>query len=206
MKDVLYGVALQRQGHARTFTTATELVVVIQHPPSTTSRPLQRLQEHACNLYDRLRDAGDSSLEVFQVRLWRMTGSVGRGKRNILGDGLHWLTGLATSEEVEEVRHQAADLVSTLGQQDVAIRGTVACIKADRQWLSDVSKRTNELSRTLVSYQGVLTNVSGTLDTVIHNQSILVMRSDLHNVFTFLENTQTDVKEYLDSPWHTAAI
>ncbi len=76
-------------GPCCTFTTATELVVVLQHPPPMTSRSLQHLQEHIWSLYDRLRDVRDSSLEVFQERLWRMTGSVGHGKRNILGDGLH---------------------------------------------------------------------------------------------------------------------
>ncbi len=107
--------------------------------------------------------------------------------------------GLATSEEVEKVQRQAMDLVNTLGQEDVAVCGTVACIKADRQWLSDVSNITNELSRTLASYQEVLTTVSGTLVTVIHNQWILVMRSDLHNVLTYLENTQTDERVFRQS-------
>ncbi len=121
---------MQLQGRARSFTEATEVVVVINHPTEVSYRSLQRIQEYAWKLYDSLDDVGDTRVMLY--REMRISGTSGRcRRRNILGDGLHWLTGLATSKEVEEVRQQVTDLLGTLHQHDIVIKDTIACVKAD---------------------------------------------------------------------------
>ncbi len=106
-KTVPYGVVMQRQGMARKFTEATEVVIVVTSPETTTTHPMQQLQEYAWSLFDMQHELGDDTMTIYQERLMRLSKTSDRRKRNILGDGLHCLTGLATSEEVEAVRHQA---------------------------------------------------------------------------------------------------
>ncbi len=53
-----------------------------------------------------------------------------RNRRNVLRDGLRWLTGAATLEDVQAVKDSVKEVADQLQHQDVAIRGTVACIMA----------------------------------------------------------------------------
>ncbi len=139
-KTVPYSVVMQRQGMARTLTEATEVVIVVTSPETTTTHQMQRLQEYAWSLFDMLHELGDDTMTIYQERLMRLSTTSDGRKRNILGDGLHWLTGLATSEEVEAVRRQATQLTTQLQRQDLAIRDTIACVKSDRQLVNSGRK------------------------------------------------------------------
>ena len=69
----------------------------------------------------------------------------GSNRRKVLGDGLRWVMGAATLEDVQAEKDSVKELADQLQHQDVVIRGTVACLKADHEEIAAVTTKANEL-------------------------------------------------------------
>ena len=137
-------LASEQDGDARVFMDATEVVFVRMHPKVVRRQYLDGLVKQADMLIQLALAHEDQEMNLYIEWFARIKRS-SRQKRNILGDGLRWLAGSATLEDVQMVCNSFVGLDDQLQQQEIAIRDTVACVQMDREEITAIAAKTSEL-------------------------------------------------------------
>ena len=108
-----YGVVTEPAGEVRTYTTVTNVVIVRTHPRVIRQGHLAGLLDRAGHLFQLVLSHGDTKLNLYAEHFaWIRRGT--RRKCNILGDGLRWLTGAATLDDVQAVKDDVASVAEQL--------------------------------------------------------------------------------------------
>ncbi len=195
VREIPYGIASEQDGEARVFTEATEVVFVRVHPKVIRRQYLDGLVKQADRLIQLALAHGDQEMNLYVERFARIKRS-SRRKRNILGDGLRWLTGSATLEDVQTVRDSVVGLDDQLQQQEIAIRDTVACVQMDREEIAAIATKTSELINVMNSQLQGLQNISDALDNLSSVQFELQIKTSLENTLSFLEVYDYEESKY----------
>ncbi len=138
IRPLPYGVASEALREARIFREAIDLVVVWHHPSILRQRFTGTIRRQTEQLLQLATQHGDNSLGVYSERYSRLL-RAGRAKRNVLGNGLLWLTGTTTLEDVRPIKDTVEGVTSQLQAQGVVLRGAVACLQADREEMATMA-------------------------------------------------------------------
>ncbi len=98
-----YGVVTEAAGEVRTYTMATNVFIVRIHPMVIRQSHLAGLLDRADHVLQMALSHGDTELNLYAEHFACIHRGT-REKRNILGDGLRWLTGEATLDNFQTVK------------------------------------------------------------------------------------------------------
>ncbi len=195
VKPLQYGVAAENIGEARVFREAVEIVAARKHPRAMRQQFAGTLRRQVQGLIQLASTHGDA-LDVYAERFARITRAGRRPGRNILGDGLRWLTGAATLEDVQAVRDSVEGMADQLQAQGAILKGTVACVQADREEMAALAEKTQELINVINRQAQELRNTSLVLNDLYSMTFELQLKITIENALSYLEVFESEMQRY----------
>ena len=180
-----FGVMTRKGGNVRVYAEAYDVVFLRTHPTALNAH-LVGLRRRVRRLMDRIKDVYPDQYRMYAARMEILKGST-RPKRNILGDGLKWLTGVATEDDVNKIKKVANKLLQSDNQQNILIKDTIVYVKENRKHVDEIVSKVNELTTALNAISVHIRNITGFLDKLMHLNYMAEISLIVENSLSYLE-------------------